>query len=376
VGAFKDLSVDLEPFTVLVGKNASGKSTVLRALRALAVIMRTPVYDSKSGILRLAAQASVADLFGDRARETWLEVSVQSADGSGTYRVCLAIDPARDRVEITNEAATWESTSEDVESFKYDSNTNDLHEFSYRGSDFTSAVPRRSSLPYMAYPFWKKDPDQYRHLAGLYRLVDCFSPFFVYRFSPAAIAQPSSPADNVGYDGSGLAAALDRLLGENRSAFDAIESDLKAQFGHIAGIRFSTIVNAKREPLKVLAFERSDGRRVPASFESDGVLLTLAYSWLAKVQADPAVGVEEPENAAYPTLIQQRVRLLESLVAGGGGRKPVQVIATTHSPYFLQRFAEPDGVRICEDAERVYQPPAGESVSDTIYTRLGWAVEG
>jgi predicted ATPase len=203
-----------------------------------------------------------------------------------------------------------------------------------------------------------------------------FSPFYVYRFSPGAIAQPASPADPVSYDGAGIAAALDRLLGEDRAAFNEIVDGLKEQFSHLKDIRIRTIQNYKKEPLKLLEFEQLDGRRIPAGFESDGVLLSLAYSWLRFQEGSPAIGVEEPETAAYPSLIKERVTLLKALAYPLGNEPPVQVIATTHSPFFLTALGDPDSIRVCDREFNIIKCPAGESIGDTIYTRLSWSVEG
>src|SRR5436190_16428088 len=58
VGCFDAVSVDLEPLTVFIGPNASGKSTILRAIRALALLARSPLYDRKTKLLRLAGVAT------------------------------------------------------------------------------------------------------------------------------------------------------------------------------------------------------------------------------------------------------------------------------------------------------------------------------
>jgi energy-coupling factor transporter ATP-binding protein EcfA2 len=171
VGGFAKISVDFEPITILVGPNASGKSTVMRALRALALTVRSPLYDQRTGLMRLAGVANIADLFRDQSQEMELGVTVRSSDGDGRYAVTLGYDSARHRVEVRREFVEWSSSL--GHDFRYDS-TNDLLEFAYRGSDITTAVPRRTALPHLAFPFWKTDPKRYANLDGLYELTACF----------------------------------------------------------------------------------------------------------------------------------------------------------------------------------------------------------
>src|SRR5262249_265860 len=99
-----DFSVDLDPLTVLVGPNASGKSTFLRGLRLLAMLNRNPLY-GKQGPLRLGFRATLEELFPKHAdRELRLGVECNNANGSGSYEIALKYGKAQ-ILQVTHEKA-------------------------------------------------------------------------------------------------------------------------------------------------------------------------------------------------------------------------------------------------------------------------------
>jgi predicted ATPase len=148
---------------------------------------------------------------------------------------------------------------------------------------------------------------------------------------------------------------------------------LKSVFDHIQNVHIRTIATRRGETRKMLEFEVIGGNRVPAAFESDGVLLTLAHLWLAHRSEGPVVGLEEPEAATFPSLLSGKVGLLESLTEGRTIGRPVQVLATSHSPGLLMALGDTERLRVFEDG-RVYTPPE-RRMSDVINTRLHWILE-
>lgn len=369
-----DFNVSLEPLTLLVGPNASGKSTFLRGLRLLALLNRFPLY-GESGPLRLGFRSTIEDLYPDdgSGKELCLGIECKNGKGSGTYEIRLG--HIRGRILVVGEKAIW-NPSDGKPSYSFDSD-NDKVEIDYRGGILSSAVPRGASLSFLFYAEQRKRPDLGNRLAPLYDLLSCFCPFHVYRFSPPAIARPVEVGTPVSHDGMGLAAELDRLLGEERDKFDQIVSKLRESFPHIKQVNVITIGGDKsKKVLKGLVFETTSGVKVSAEMESDGVLLTLAYLWLATNNM-VALGVEEPEAATYPSLLQSRWELLKSMSNGLNGLAPIQILATTHSSLLLTAAQETSLVRIFEPQSngmsRVYQAP-DEFMQSLIYTRLAWAV--
>jgi energy-coupling factor transporter ATP-binding protein EcfA2 len=102
-----------------------------------------------------------------------------------------------------------------------------------------------------------------------------------------------------------------------------------------------------------------DGLRdeVPERFEAINVALG---HWLPEFDR-----VEEPDRGIHPRLlrrVQDAIYRLSHPESCGEEREPVQVIATTHSPYFVDLFKDhPEEIIICE---RVGQEVQFKRVSD------------
>jgi predicted ATPase len=380
VGLLKEFSVDLGPLTFLVGKNASGKSTFLRGLRCLAMLTRLPILGER-GALPLGYRATIRELFG--GEEMVLGVHVETERGAGEYEITLGTDGPL--VLVVGEKIEWKGAN--GKSFGYGHGEPEFY-YMHRGNYLSSKLPRATSLPYFCFPIYRgKQQEEARKLAPLYELMDQFTPFHVYRFSPSEIARPAEPGALLAHDGAGLAAELDTLLGMDRAAFDHITIALGKLFPHIKQVNVSTLTERKSNAadrgaarsvaLKGLVFERHDGKAVTAEMESDGVLLTLAHLFLASRHVSPAVGIEEPETAAYPSLLESRLNLFKTMSEGKAGTPLSQILVTTHSPTLLTMAQDPTLVRIFEHQNngdvKIFTPPE-KFMMEVIEKRLGWSV--
>jgi len=107
-----------------------------------------------------------------------------------------------------------------------------------------------------------------------------------------------------------------------------------------------------------LELRLADGAEiVPADALSQGTLYLMAILALALDPAPPAiVCIEEIDRGIHPRLLREIRDLLYRLSypeASGEKRAPVQVVATTHSPYLLDLFRDhPEEVVITEKQGR------------------------
>ena len=376
VGVLGDFSVELQPLTVLVGPNASGKSTFLRAMRCLAMLTKIPAFH-RQGSLRLGYRSTIADLISIGQGQLTLGADVQQGGDVGSYEITVELIEGRPQIEA--EKAFWKPVH--GPSFSFEDGKPEFSYFDLNGKQLSSKFPRDASLPVLCGYLQRNDLRRREELRPLYRLVDAFAPFHVYRFSPAAIAKPAAIGEELQHDGAGLAAELDDLVGGDRAAFDQISRQLSDLFGHIKQLNLGTIRTPgggirDRGVLKGIVFEREGGTSVSAEMESDGVLLSLAHLVPSVKRNAPAFGIEEPETGTYPSLLKSRVDLFQSIVKGTLGSKPVQVILTTHSPTLLTYVGDPTLVRIFDpkkDHVSIYEPPE-TSMMDVINTRLSWSV--
>src|SRR5205085_6896871 len=142
------------------------------------------------------------------------------------------------------------------------------------------------------------------------------------------------------------------------------------------------------EGRKSLLLRTSEGRHpIPASALSDGTLLALAILTIAYVPEPPSLACfDEPDHGIHPRLlrhVQDALYRLSYPEGFGEERAPVQVIATTHSPYFLDLFKDhPEEVVIASkiglearferlsDLPNVRQILEGASLGDVWYTGI------
>lgn len=158
------------------------------------------------------------------------------------------------------------------------------------------------------------------------------------------------PTAELSVKGHGLAVVLDRLRDTAPERFERLNAELPRWFPEYDRVLFDTPGAGSR----ALALRLASGIGViPADGMSEGTLLALALLTLAHLPSPPSiVCIEEPDRGVHPRLLRNIHEALTRLAypeASGDTRPPVQVIATTHSPYFLDLFKDhPEEVVIAE----------------------------
>ena len=172
-------------------------------------------------------------------------------------------------------------------------------------------------------------------------------------FMPTAIREQtvSPTSQQLAPSGANLAGVLARLAAEQPDRFEAIGEDLCRWFTEFDRVE----VGAAEGPALALR-TRKTGHAIAARHLSDGNLLALALLTLAHLPDPPAiVGIEEPDRGIHPRLLPEVRDALYRLSYPqdfAEDRDPVQVIATTHSPYLLDLFREhPEEVVIAQQVE-------------------------
>src|SRR5437763_9019642 len=164
-----------------------------------------------------------------------------------------------------------------------------------------------------------------------------------YSLDPRALRYTGQllPAPELDESGNGLAAVLDNLHGRYPERFDALNAEWSRWLPEYDRILLETTdVGVK----SVLLRTSQGGHAIPASAVSDGTLLALAILTIAYVPDPPRLACfEEPDHGIHPRLlrhVQDALYRLSYPEGFGEEREPVQVIATTHSPYFLDLFKD------------------------------------
>lgn len=183
--------------------------------------------------------------------------------------------------------------------------------------------------------------------------------FRVFSFDAKAIAATveTTPHPKLGEDGSNLAAVLDALRDSHPEKFDELNEEFHRWLPEFDRILFETPEKGKKS---FLVRTTVGHHRLAASDLSQGVLFALAFLTLAYLPEPPSiVCFEEPDRGIHPRLlvdIRDAMYRLAFPEKYGEKRDPVQVIATTHSPYLLDLYKEhPEQIVIAhKDAQGVH----------------------
>jgi predicted ATPase len=141
--------------------------------------------------------------------------------------------------------------------------------------------------------------------------------------------------------GGGLAGVLDRLRDQEPERFEALNDEL-----HFWLPEFDRVLFETRSPgVRAIRLRMTEGgHAIPAQDLSQGTLFALAILTISySSNPPPIVGLEEPDRGLHPRLlrvVRDAVYRLAYPDPNEDMRPPVQVIATTHSPYMLDQFKD------------------------------------
>ncbi len=163
-----------------------------------------------------------------------------------------------------------------------------------------------------------------------------------YSLDATAIAQPSQVNSGpIQSNGTGLAAVLDDLKDNHPDRWEMLLEEMRRWLPEYDYVMFD-----KPQPgSKALALRtKKGGHRIPAAALSQGTLIGLALLTLAYLPDPPSlVGLEEIDRGLHPRLLrhlQDALYRLSYPESCGETRPPIQVIATTHSPYLLDLYRD------------------------------------
>jgi len=325
--ALRDLTISLERFTVLVGPNASGKTSVLLGLDSLFFLRHNdPRYFSKERdfyILRAHGAPSDSSVI-IRGAGTW-------AGETGQVELSL--------FEYGPHTAMWAlKVIHGDRSFRFDEG--EYHrERPYDDSDTL--------------------------LADLTPTVD------LLRLDATKLAQPAYSAalvPSIAPDGEGLAAVLADMLITRPDDFGRIERSLRAVVPSVQRIRLERAPVSQTELQQVtingqtttsriereyvghrVIFDMDGAPQLPAHGASEGTLITLGILTAIMSHRGPhLVLLDDLERAIHPRAIANLVTEMRGLLELF---PDLQIIATSNSPYLIDQLA-PEEVRLMIADER------------------------
>jgi predicted ATPase len=206
-----------------------------------------------------------------------------------------------------------------------------------------------------------------RVLSGedIYYLKKATAAIRIYSFDASAMTAPVPIQPNMVLDrnGANLAGVLALLQSREPERFVALNEELSRWLPE-----FDRVLLDISGPGQVSILLRMGNghHKIQAIDISHGTLLSLAMLTLAYLpDPPPIVCIEEPDRGIHPRLlrdVQDALYRLSYPESGSEKREPIQVIATTHSPYLLDLFRDhPEEIVI---ANKIGQEARFERLSD------------
>jgi predicted ATPase len=170
----------------------------------------------------------------------------------------------------------------------------------------------------------------------------------LFRFDPDALRKRSTLIPDGGEvtfvdeRGSGLPGIYDTIVNRGDDSFAQIRERVIKLFPAIRALRLRTVSQSE----KVLEIELRDGTRVPADRMSEGLLYFLAFAALPYLARTSIVLVEEPENGLHPARIGDVMRALREFANSG-----TQILIATHSPLVVNELTADEVSVVTRDPE-------------------------
>jgi energy-coupling factor transporter ATP-binding protein EcfA2 len=324
--ALRELSIDLERFTVLVGANGCGKTSVLEAID-LVCRMRTPIPDESSFSYRRATH-----VFSGASAPHRLQTS-----GTNDHLV----------LEVTTSTPFWMD-------FHFSSENPQL--FTLRMGTIAGNIELGGS----------QAPHSGQITTFLQKLDAILPRTLRLRLNPESLSKSSAiepgTRPSLASDGEGLPSMLAYLAGRRTGAVERIESDLRRIVDRVETIRVEPekVVRDEVEYIKLNdeAIPRHTsrsyaGNRLELSMRGAGFLRAeaisegtlLALGMLTVLHADDAPSLvlfDDIDRGLHPTAQRAVFACLRQLL---DTRPELQIVCTTHSPYALD-CVRPEEVRV------------------------------
>ena len=363
--SLREVDVQLEPLTVLIGKNAAGKSNFQDALQLLTAFTRA---------------RTLAEAFAPPYRGAPLESFSFGADG---IKGLLALDSARFSIEVDVKLSpqTIDKVNEQISQMRGYENGPVKSQSAVRehylrygleieilpkagflrvANEYLQALTPSDEPNKKRNPFLELDPNKkqlrlrmekqahpiyhdrylnhtilstalyaphYPHITALKEEIANWHFFYFEPREHMRARNPVREVRHIGLMGENLAAFLNSLRSRDALQYKAIQKAIHLLIPSISGLE--TEINDLGEvELKVV----EGGTAVPASILSEGTLRMIGLLTLVGTKESPTlIGFEEPENGIHPHRIQLVAELLNTRRIIGG----TQIIVTTHSPILL-----------------------------------------
>jgi len=300
----RDVHVGLERFTVFVGPNASGKSSILQALDYLCRTFQIDRPEQIDGDLLQSLS---------RGADPMIELAAES--NGRAYRYCPR-NSSTPRPQRRTPHEKWDRNGRGFASSLIES------DWKYWGQE----PPRKSPLP----------------LSVLLHL----------EASKLVLPNPARDDSTVmSADGTGLHSALASMALNDPDSWQSLQENIRRIIPTIRRLRHTP---SKPNQHPALLFDTVGADSLPAHQVSEGTLLVLGLLAAVHATGRPSLMLlDDLDRGLHPKAQKELIMLLRGLL---NTHPDLQIVATTHSPYMLDcmetnevrmTFLGDDGATVC-----------------------------
>ncbi len=326
--------VELGKFTVIVGRNGSGKSNFLDAIRFVAESLDTSLDHA------VRARGGMDDVLrrtGTSADALGIELHFELPDGRAGVYAIEVIGLPQGRYRVRHERL--QILAPGCDSVGFETRDGEVTRVPYSELNPTTMVVGEDTVVIHAMPKLAPDRLYLVTLSGGNDFRDVYEALkgmAFYNLSPDQIRQlhAADSSDVLRRDGGNLASVAGRLFAESPALKERLLEYLNVIVPEVDDIRRSSV-----EGFDYLSFQINDIGDTPlrASAMSDGTLrvignLIAAMQFVGNGQRLPLVALEEPETALHPAA---SAALLDALREAAVEK---QIIITTHSADLLDEL--------------------------------------
>jgi predicted ATPase len=359
--AFARTNVPLRPFTVLIGTNGAGKTTILQAIELFGRLVTGTVTE-----LLEAKGWEYSDLPHLRSRTNKFTLSADLELEAKSLIWQLTLGAGR-RPGVSDERVSTipsEDADADREHVRMDRVGRTMKRITATGE--VERVTQTLTSSWLS-TIDERDRSRFPELHAIAMWARRIRGYFF--LDPLKLRAPSRGDGNeIGVNGETLAPFLARLRDRDRPAFERVQSRVQRHYPKLVELH---PVRGRYGWTHLEITERWNGEqaRFSARQVSDGLLRLVAVAAMHELSQRPSVLLlDEVENGLHPHLLGGLVKMLQELVHSGGGT--TQVIIATHSPITVNYCESADDVLIVTRG-RGGHPQARPLSSTRGFQRLG-----
>jgi len=312
---------NLTPLTVLLGPNASGKSTVFNVFKFLAECFEL-------GLRRAWDHLGRAKEAKTRGSSGPITIEIKYREpGYPLITYHLAVDEEANRPIVIEEWLHWRR-GERGKPFRF------LDYKRGMGRVISGEQPdeqdQRIDMPLKSHDLLAVNAlgqlAEHPRVAALREFVTGW--YVSYLSADGARGQPEAgPRERLTRTGDNLANVIQYLAEQNPDRLEQVFAVLRQRVPRIERVLAETMPDGR---LLLQIKDAPFSHPVLAKFASDGTLKMLAYLLLLyDPEPPPFIGIEEPENFLHPRLLPELAEECRKATEG------TQLLITTHSPFFL-----------------------------------------